>query len=196
MKSFFKQIKLMSLLDSLVGIVFGLLMIFCTDFTKETIAYLFVALFFVIGFVKIVNYFLYGFEPFGFVLGIVDICLGIIFFANIDAILASNVMGIIFGFILLIKSIFSIQESLDLRRLGSKWWWIDTILSVVVLAFSISVICNPQADRIMFTLLGISIAIDGILNLIDIFVVSAKIKKTRKSLKDMLKVEDDNIIDI
>ena len=196
MKSFLKQIKLVSLIDALVCIVVGLLMVFCTDFTRETLIYLFAGLFFVIGLVKIINYFVYGFEPFGFILGLVDFCIGIVFISNVQSILNSNIIGIIFGVILLIKSLFAIQESLDLRRMGAKLWWLDTILSTIIFAFAISVICNPNADRIMFELVGITLMIDGIFNLVDIFIVSAKVKKTKKSLKDIFKIEDDNVIDI
>ncbi len=193
---FLKKLKTTSLVYALLGIVLGMLMIFCPDVTKETFAYLFAGLILVVGIIKVANYFLYGVEPFGFVVGVATICLGIIFMACINSILSSNIIGIIFGVILIIKSIFSIQESFDLRRLGAKNWWLDAILSCIVLAFAISVVCSAEADRIMFELLGITLVIDGIMNMVDVFVVSAKVKKTRKSIKDMLKVDDDNIIDI
>ena len=116
---------------------------------------------------------------------------------NVNVISASNILGVILGLILLVKSLLSVQESFDLRRFGARWWWIDTVLSLLMLAFAIVVICNPAADKIMFTWLGITVIVGGVLDLIDIFVVSAKVKKTKKSLKDMFTIEnDDNIIDI
>lgn len=197
MKEFFKKLKWVSLLEAVLGIVFGILMICYTDFTVKTFIYLFAGLLMVIGIVRIVNYFLYGFEPFGFVIGIVNISLGSVFMASADIIATSNILGVLFGIVLIIKSLISVQESLDLRRLGSRWWWIDTLLSVLMLAFAIVVVCNPQADKIMFTWLGITLIIGGILDLIDIFVVSVKVKKTKKTLKDIFTIEDDsNIIDI
>jgi len=73
MKEFFKRIKIVSLLDATLAVVFGFLMIFCTDFTKETIVALFASLILVVGVVRVVNYFLYGIEPFGFIFGLADV---------------------------------------------------------------------------------------------------------------------------
>lgn len=197
MKEFFKHLKWMSLLDAVASIALGFFMIFCTDATVKTLIFIFAGLLLVVGVVKIVNYFMYGIEPFGFVSGVVSTVLGLVFMLNVNAISASNILGVILGLILLVKSLLSVQESFDLRRFGARWWWIDTVLSLLMLAFAIVVICNPAADKIMFTWLGITVIVGGVLDLIDIFVVSAKVKKTKKSLKDMFTIEnDDNIIDI
>lgn len=196
MKTFLKQLKLVSLLDAIFEVVFAFLLIFCTNFTIKTLAILFAVFLLVVGVVKIIDYFLYGYEPFGFVFGIISILVGVICFASLDAIVGSNLLGIVFGTILIVKSLISIQESFDLRRRGAKYWWIDTTLSALVLILAIAVVFNPSASILMFTLLGITLLIDGILNLIDIFVVSAKVKKVKKSFKDMFKKDDDNIIDI
>lgn len=197
MKEFFKHLKWLSLLDAVAGIVLGLLMIFCTDLTIKALIYIFAGLLLIVGVIKIVNYFLYGIEPFGFVSGVVGVVLGLVFMINANAIASSNILGVILGLILLVKSLLSVQESFDLRRIGARWWWIDTILSILMLAFAIVVICNPSADKIMFTWLGITVVVGGILDLIDVFVVSAKVKKTKKTIKDMFTIEnDDNIIDI
>lgn len=197
MSSFLKQIKSISLLEATLSIVFGILMIVCPNFTKATIIYLFASLTLVIGIVKTISYFLYGIEPFGVILGVAGIALAITIFACAPALVNSNIIGIIFGVILLLKSLFEIQESFDLRRLGSRYWWIDTILAALVFGFAISVICNPATERILFILLGSALIVDGILSMIDIFVVSAKVKKTKKTLKDMFaKDDDENIIDI
>lgn len=196
MREFFKRLKTVSLVEALVCVIVGFLMIFCTDFTRETLIYLFAGLFIVVGIIKIIDYFMYGFEPFGFILGIVDILVGIIFVANTQSILNSNIIGMLLGAILIIKSLFTIQESFDLRRMGAKKWWIDLLLSVVVIVFAVFILFSPNADRLIFQLSGTAIMISGILVFIDVFVVSAKVKKTRKTLKDVFKKDDDNIIDI
>ncbi len=191
MKEFFKRIKVVSLLDATLAVVFGFLMIFCTDFTKETIVALFASLILVLGVVRVVNYFLYGIEPFGFIFGLADVVMGVVLFVNMHAIASSNVLGLIFGIILLLKSLFDIQESFDLRRMGAKWWFVDTIMATLVFGFALSVVCNPGTERVLFTLLGVTLILDGILNIVDIFVVSAKVKKTTKTIKDMFKIDTD-----
>lgn len=196
MKELFKRVKLVSLLDGVMAIIFGLLMILCTDFTKETIVYLFAGLFVVVGVVKMVNYFLYGIEPFGFVLGIADVVLSIVLFSSANAIVESNVLGVLLGIVLLLKSLFAIQESFDLRRMGARLWWIDTILACVVFGFAISVVCNPASENVLFVLLGTTLVLDGLLNIVDVFVVSARVRKTTKTLKEMFKVDDNTTIEM
>ena len=196
MREFFKQIKMLSLLEAVLSIVFGGLMIGCPTFTKATIVYLFASLFVVVGIVRAINYFLYGIEPFGLIFGVTDIALGITIMSSANAIVSSNAIGIIFGILLMLKSLFAIQESFDLRRIGSKYWWLDALMAFLVLGFSISVICNPASERILFILLGVALILDGVMEIIDVFVVSAKVKKTKKTISDWLKKDDDNVIDI
>lgn len=193
MKKFFKEVKVLSLLDSLLAVVFGVLMICCTDFTKETIVYLFASLLLVIGVVKVINYFMYGLEPFGFIFGIADVAMSIVFFANAQSIVNSNIIGVVFGVVLIVKSLFEMQQSFDLRRMGSKYWWLDTIMAGCVLAFAISVVANPANEVVLFILLGAALIIDGIMGFVDTLVVSAKVKKTRKTLEDLFKRDDTTI---
>lgn len=193
MKKFFKEIKVLSLLDSLLAVVFGVLMICCTDFTKETIVYLFASLLLVVGVVKVVNYFMYGLEPFGFIFGVADVSMSIVFFANAQNIVNSNIIGVIFGVVLIVKSLFEMQQSFDLRRLGSKWWWLDTILAGCVLVFAISVVTNPANELVLFILLGTALIVDGIMGFVDTLIVSAKVKKTKKTLEDLFKRDDTTI---
>lgn len=193
MKKFFKEVKVLSLLDSLLAVVFGVLMICCTDFTKETIVYLFASLLLVIGVVKVINYFLYGLEPFGFIFGIADVAMSIVFFANAQSIVNSNIIGVVFGVVLIVKSLFEMQQSFDLRRMGSNYWWLDTIMAGCVLAFAISVVANPANEVVLFVLLGAALIIDGIMGFVDTLVVSAKVKKTRKTLEDLFKRDDTTI---
>lgn len=193
MKKFFKEVKVLSLLDSLLAVVFGVLMICCTDFTKETIVYLFASLLIVIGVVKVINYFMYGLEPFGFIFGIADVAMSIVFFANAQSIVNSNIIGVVFGVVLIVKSLFEMQQSFDLRRMGSKYWWLDTIMAGCVLAFAISVVANPANEVVLFILLGAALIIDGIMGFVDTLIVSAKVKKTRKTLEDLFKIDDTTI---
>lgn len=193
MKKFFKEVKVLSLLDSLLAVVFGVLMICCTDFTKETIVYLFASLLLVIGVVKVINYFMYGLEPFGFIFGIADVAMSIVFFANAQSIVNSNIIGVVFGVVLIVKSLFEMQQSFDLRRMGSKYWWLDTIMAGCVLAFAISVVANPANEVVLFILLGAALIIDGIMGFVDTLIVSAKVKKTRKTLEDLFKIDDTTI---
>lgn len=185
MSNYFKQIKIASLVEALCAIIFGILFIACPDFTKQTIIYFFSILLIVMGLSQIFNYFGYGIEPLGFIKGIVNITLGIVFFANTNVLVDANIFAFVFGVIYVVKGLFSMQWSFDCRRLGAKYWWLDTILSLLVFVLGIILIVNPATENILMIVLGITIILEGILQLVDTIVVSSKIKKVKKSLKSL-----------
>ena len=191
--SFLKKVKAWSFIDVLVNLVLGILFIVSPNFTKLTIIYLFASMLMVVGLVKCINYFTYGIEPFGFINGIINITLSVVFFANANVILNANLFGFLFGVIFICKSLFSLEWSFDCRRLGAKYWWVDTISSLVVLALGITLICLPQTEDILFIFLGITLICQALATLIDTIVVSAKIKKARKSFKSLF-TKDEPIV--
>lgn len=191
--SFFKKVKAWSFIEVLVNLILGVLFIVSPNVTKLTIIYLFASLLLVMGMVKCFNYFTYGIEPFGFINGIVNIALSVVFFANANVILNANIFGFMFGIIFICKSLFSIEWSFDCRRLGAKYWWLDTILSTIVLGLGITLICIPQTENILFIILGVTLICQAISTLIDTIVVSYKIKKTKKTLKSLF-TNDDTIV--
>ena len=97
--NYFKQIKIASLLEAICAIVFGVLFIACPDFTKQTIMYFFSILLIVMGLSQIFNYFGYGIEPLGFIKGVVNMALGIVFFANSQMVSDANIFAFVFGVI-------------------------------------------------------------------------------------------------
>ncbi len=192
MNNFFKQIKAFSLLEALVAIVFGILFIACPGFTKLTIIYLFASLLLVVGIVQFINYFCYGIEPFGFVKGVCNIALGIIFFTIAEKLSDANIFGAVFGIMFVVKGLFSMEWSFTAKRLGAKYWWLDTIFSILVFALGIVVLCNPATETIIFAILGITLIIEAIMQIVDTLVVSAKLKKARKTLKSIFYDETNN----
>lgn len=189
----FKQIKTASILEAICAIVIGFLFIVMPDITQLTIIYLFATLLLVMGFSQIINYFCYGIEPLGFIKGIVNISLGLIFFLNAELLCDAKIFAFTFGIIYVIKGLFEIQWSFDCRRLGSKYWWVDTILSMLVFVFGILLLVNPTTQDILMIILGVTIILEGLSQLIDTLVVSRKIKKVKKSLKSLFTNEHDVI---
>lgn len=197
MKEFFKKIKAWSLVSSIASIVVGILFIACPNFTKTTIVYLFASLLMLGGIIKCVSYFRYGIEPFGFVSGVIDIVLSLVFFGSADLLASAGLFGFIYGLIIVVKGLFSVQTSFDSRRYGAKYWWVDTILACLLFAFGIILVCVPASENVLFIILGAAIILDGLCDLIDTIWVTVKVKKAKKSIKDMfskIPVEEDQII--
>lgn len=197
MKEFFKKIKAWSLISSLANIVIGILFVACPNFTKSTIVYIFAGLLVLGGIIKCINYFRYGIEPFGFMIGSIGIVVGLVLMGSANSLAYSGIFGLIYGLIFMAKGLFAVQTSFDSKRLGAKYWWADTILASMLFAFGITLVSIPATENVLFIILGIAIIIDGLCDLIDTILVTVKVKKTKKSIKDMftkIPPEKDQII--
>lgn len=195
MKSFLKKVKACSFIEALVSIVFGILFIACPDFTKSTICYLFASLIVVMGLMKCTNYFIYGIEPFGFVHGVIDIALGTLIFSIIPTLVEGGIFGLIFGVIFIVNSLFNIQWAFDCRRVGVKNWWIIFTLALIILGFGIALVCYRSVEKVLIIILGVCMIVQGIYDLIDAIVISAKVKKVKKSLKQLFTILPENYND-
>ncbi len=192
MREFLKNIKVWSFLEAAFCIVFGIMLIAFQDFTKLAIIYTFGGLIMLMGFVKICNYFGYGIEPFGFVGGLIDISLSIIIFVNANLINNMNLFSLFFGIIFIVKSIFSIQWSMDCLKMGAKYWWLDLLFSLLIFALGVLVLASPVSETVLLILIGVMLILDGIYSIVDTIVVSKKIKKFRKSFKSLF-TDDEKI---
>lgn len=195
MREFLRKIKSISLIEALASIVIGILFIACQNFTKSTIVYLFASIVLVMGIIKCISYFMYGIEPFGFILGMADFALGIVLFASAEYLINSGVLGFTFGLVFIIKSLFSMQWSFDCRRYGAKYWWFDFIIALVIMVCGIILVCCPSVENVLLYSMGTILILEGLFDLVDTFVVSAKIKKARKTFKDLL-AKENNVIEI
>ena len=192
MKKFLKNIKVWSLLEALSCLVFGVLLIAFQDFTKLAIIYTFASLVMLIGLIKCFNYFCYGIEPFGFINGLVNIAISIIIFVNAQTLSDMRVFGLMFGLYFIVKGLLMTQWSADCHKFGAKYWWLNLILALVVFAMGILIVVYPQTEQVLLILIGVALIVDAIYSFVDTIVVSAKIKKARKTLKSLF--EDDNKI--
>lgn len=185
MKKYIKNIKIWSFLEAVFCIVFGILLIACQDFTKIAIIYTFASLIMLMGFVKLFNFFGYGIEPFGFIMGLADIAISIIIFANASFVANMNIFAFFFGIIFIVKSLFAIQWSMDCLKMGAKYWWLDLLFAIIIFGMGILIVANPVSEKVLLVLLGVMLIVDGIYSIIDTIVVSAKIKKYKKSIKSL-----------
>ena len=64
---------------------------------------------------------------------------------------------------------------------------------MLVFVFGILLLVNPTTQDILMIILGVTIILEGLSQLIDTLVVSRKIKKVKKSLKSLFANEHDVI---
>lgn len=199
MKEFLKHTKITSIVFCLLYLMFGISLIVWPETTKLTIIILLGSILILHGIINIVNYFIYGYEPFGFTTGVINIAMGILICACSNTLSSPIIFSLIFGFTFIFNALGRLQNSFDYRRLGSKTWWLDSIFALIILALGITVICNPfSSEKYLLIFLGASIICDSITHLITICVISSKIRKVKHTLKDLFKreINPENVIDI
>ncbi len=193
MREFIKKIKAVTLFEVLVGLCAGILFIACPDFLKSTIIYIFGAVLVTIGIIKVVNYFLYGIEPFGLLLGVANATLGILILSSAEYLSTSGALGFIFGLIFIVRSLFQMQWAITCGKFGVKNWWYDLIISVLILAMGILLVCFRSAEDVLMYILGVVMILNALYDLIDTLFVSIKIKKAKKTFRDLLE-KNENVI--
>ncbi len=120
--------------------------------------------------------------------GVVFSALGIL----IIFIPAALILGI--GIVAAIWGINKTGESLKKRELGDNRWWLDFSLGLLVFALSIVLIvfrCTSIASSIIMIYLGISLIVDGIINIIFIYGLKRTISKIRKKVSSENSNNDD-----
>lgn len=195
MKNLFKKIKAVSLFEVVCGLVAGILFIACPNFAKSTIVYIFGAFLLAIGLVKVVNYFLYSVEPFGLLLGCANSALGIAILSSAEYLATGGTFGFIFGLIFIVKSLFQMQWAITCGKFGVKNWWYDLIVSALILTMGILLICYTSMEDVLMYFLGAVMILSAVYTLIDTLFVSVKIKKVKRTFKDLLEKEG-NVIEI
>ena len=87
------------------------------------------------------------------------------------------------GFLVMVDSAMHIQTSFELKSLGYKRWFVELILAAVTLVLGILMVFNPFSTANVFVIyLGVVLIVDGVMNLVDVFYVSHKIKKLKNEM--------------
>lgn len=190
MKEFFKNVNIVKTITASVLIILGLCLICLPNATLLTLCYLTGGIILFFGICSIVNYFLYGVEPFGFMGGVIALAIGGLIIGLAPQITSAQIFSLTVGIVMLLNGLLKIQNSMDYRRFGVKNWWIYMIYATILVVFSIVLLVNPfHGQRILLIFLGVVLLVDGIFKLITIFLIKNKIKNLKSK-------NEENIIDI
>ncbi len=198
MKEFIKKFKITSLLLSIAYLVFGIVLIAWPNGAKLTIIYILSSLIVVHGVINVVNYFLYGYEPFGFMSGVLNVTFGLLLLGNADLLAGSAVFALTFGFVFIFRALGKIQNSFDYRRFGVKTWWLNMLFGVIMLILGVVVLAYPFAsEKYLLIFLGAGIIVDSVMQIVSMCIITNKVKKIKHTLKGVFKgqVEED-VIDV
>lgn len=190
-KNFIKKVKLQSLFMAIALIVIGILFIVAPANSVRIICYVAGAVMLVWGAAKIVYFFVAGIrEPGSFSLagGVALIAFGVLLFVKPD--LIAGIFTVLFGILLIVDSVVRLQEAVDLAKLKVKGWWLAAIVAAATLVLGCIIAFDPfSSAQALMIFAGVSLIIDGVIDILSVIYYSAKVEKLKKGIKD-------NVIDV
>ena len=164
-----KAAKIGYIVLSVLYCVLGILLFALPDLSLTAIGIILGIGMIVFGIVKIIGYFSKDLFRLAFqydlAFGGLLIALGIIVLVNPEHLL--SFFCIVIGIAVLCDGLFKIQIAIDSKPFGIRTWWLILLFAVITVAAGVLLIIRPaQAARMLTVFLGISVFVDGILNLI------------------------------
>ena len=189
MKEKWKQFHLWAIMMSICMLVLGVLTIIWPRISAVAVCYILGAVCIGTGIYEIVRYFKLGFIGLFFrydlALGIFSILAGILLV--IHPLGAATFLPIVAGIYIVMGSIFDIQVSVEMRRIGIGNWVLSLVLGIIGTIFAFFLILNPfDGISVLMIYIGISLIIGSIQNLYIIHCISSAVKASR----------NDTIIDV
>ena len=173
-------------LMSVIYIVCGIVLLIWPDISMTTFCYALGVMGIIYGIAHIVIYFtkdhMVSIMEMDLVTGIVTTAFG--FFVLVNDKIFVSILPFAIGVILMLGAIVKLQNSLDLKKLGFRKWWIVLIMALVLLGIGLLLVYNPfQAAVVMVYVIGASILADGLVNIWSMFLITTMLKKRRKKEK-------------
>lgn len=147
LKDLLKKSGWMSIAESLVFAILGIILIWQKDAIMSMIAYILGAVFILLGIIKVINYVqtksksdLYNYE---LVYGIMAVIIGIVIMVYSSTI--SKIFGIIIGMWIVYSSVVRASSALKLKQIKSNIWIYSLVIAVIMLICGLVVIFNTGA---------------------------------------------------
>lgn len=167
----------------------GIVMLIWPEISAVAVCYILGAVCIGTGIYEIARYFKLGFAGLFFrydlILGIFSILAGILLLLH--PLGAAAFLPIVAGIYIVMGSIFDIQISVEMRRLGISSWVFALVLGIIGMIFAFFLILNPfDGIAALMICVGISLIIGSIQNLHTVHCISNAVKMSKS----------DDIIDV
>ncbi len=179
MKEKWKQFRIWAIVISICMLVLGVLTLIWPKISAVAVCYILGVMCIGAGVYEIVRYFELGFVGLIFqhdlVLGIFSILAGVLLI--IHPIGAAAFLPIVAGIYIVMGSIFDIQISVEMRRMGVKTWIPSLILGIVGAVFAFFLILNPfDGVTALMIYVGVSLIIGSIQSIYTVHCISRAVK--------------------
>lgn len=181
-KKFFTKLKWEKLVTAIVAIVLGIMFVAKPDDAGSVVCKVAGVAMLVLSAALLIRYFSSArLFPENLIFSAVLLLLGIFFIAKWNVVL--TVIGLFFGIFLVIDGASKLRDGFDAFKAKSQGWWIWFLLAVLTIVLGILVMFGES----VMLLLGISLIIDGVSDVVTTLWLSAGVRKVKKEIE-----KDDN----
>ncbi|MDO4344133.1 MAG: DUF308 domain-containing protein [Eubacteriales bacterium] len=178
-----REVKKSFCVLSVAYIVLGLVLLLWPDISVKTFCYVFGVGLVIFGLAHLILYFtkdkMESVMQMDMVAGIVGLATGAFILLKMEYML--EIIPFAIGIVALLGAVVKLQNAFDLRRLGAGKWYIMLIFSCALFVLGALLVANPfEGMQVIVVLIGVSLMLDGIGNLIGIFWIGHAFKHLKK----------------
>lgn len=181
MKRFFRS----SLVSSITLFVLGFLIIFKSEVTIITIAYLIGSILVALGTLAIIQYIknieVSGKNDLDILYGVVTIILGLLVINNPK--LIASILPIIIGVTIIINSATKLQYAFELKKENNQQWKTTMTISIISVICGVVLLFNPFKGAVVITqTIGIFMIVYSILDIISTAIIKRNVNYIRSEI--------------
>ena len=184
--SILKKLKSYYFAVSIIYIVIGLIMLLNPKFICDAVNYIIGALVMLYGIVYLIS--LYQkreyelLNKFNFLAGVMCISFGIFLILNSSVLM--SLIPFCSGVIIFIDSVYQIRNSINLKQMENKYWWINLVVGISFLIFAIFVMVKSEnITHLLIRFIGGTLIIDAIMDFYTYFALRKANRTSEKSIK-------------
>lgn len=177
-KKFFTKLKWEKLVTAIVAIVLGIVFVADPNGSGDAVCKVAGVAMIVLAAAMLIRYFSSAqLFPENLIFSAVLLLLGIFFIAKSGVVM--TVLGLFFGIFLVIDGASKIRDGIDAAKAKIQGWWIWFLLALLTIVLGVLVMFGES----VMTLLGISLIVDGVSDIVTTLWLSAGVRKVKKEIE-------------
>lgn len=177
-KKFFTKLKWEKLVTAIVAIVLGIVFVADPNGSGDAVCKVAGVAMIVLAAAMLIRYFTSAqLFPENLIFWAVLLLLGIFFIAKSGVVM--TVLGLFFGIFLVIDGASKIRDGIDAAKAKMQGCWIWFILALLTIVLGVLVMFGES----VMTLLGVSLIVDGVSDIVTTLWLSAGVRKVKKEIE-------------
>ena len=177
-KKFFTKLKWEKLITAIVAIVLGIVFVADPNGSGDAVCKVAGVAMIVLAAAMLIRYFTSAqLFPENLIFSAVLLLLGIFFIAKSGVVM--TVLGLFFGIFLVIDGASKIRDGIDAAKAKIQGWWIWFLLALLTIVLGVLVMFGES----VMTLLGVSLIVAGVSDIVTTLWLSAGVRKVKKEIE-------------